>query len=280
MRSSSMLKWSIFSALATPTLALGSARLLHNRRIQNVRRALSATPSQEVFSEELIADLPDVVQRYFRHAIQPGAPLVSSGKMQIRGRSKVEPEAEYMSFVEQRTITPHRGGLWELRVETKPWKLAWGYYADGTGREESAYYGVIPIRMINTPLHISKVFLERSMFESIFVPSTLLPQHGVTWEARDQHHACAKLAVDGQTLALDLTIDDQGSIKQVLFDHWNIKGTGYKWRYIPCSYTIHAENTFDGYTIPSHYTITFWHNSAERGPGLSVEYWIDEVSFS
>jgi hypothetical protein len=62
---------------------------------------------------------------------------------------------------------------------------------------------------------LSKSVLGRLMAESVLVPSTLLPQQRVTWEAEDSNHIKATLTVEGEAATLSLTIDNEGGLPQV-----------------------------------------------------------------
>lgn len=281
MRAPSVKPMSLLAgSLATPLSILGLMRLARERKLSRLAHALDVAPRQERFSEALVADLPEVAQRYFRHAIQPDTPLAGAVRMKIAGASRAKPGLPPTMFREHRSITPGRGGLWRLHIATQPVaKTAYAYYLDGAAREYSDYLGFVPIRMLYVPLHMAKLFLGRVMFESIFVPSALLPQRNTVWEQLDDEHARVTIEVDGERMPLDLHIDADGRLQEVRFPWWNIKNTGGKWRYTPCGLTIQAEQRFGGYTIPSHYTLMFWYKSDEQDPTLTLEYTIQEAVF-
>lgn len=275
------LGWGLALLLGLPLLVLLGLRLKRHRQVSYARRVLAVEPDGEVFREELIADLPPVVQRYFRHAIKPGTPLARSAELDVTASYRSENMTETVDFTEERVVTPHRGGLWRLVTKSRPiWLAQYAYYAHGAGEEKGAHWDLIPIYFsLYTTEGITRVFRGRSAYEAVFVPSTLLPSRGVQWEAIDDDHACAKITVDGETIPLRLKVDADGCVQEVTFDQWNIKGTGGEWRYIPCGLKIKQEQTFGGYTIPADYTFTIWYNSTERDPSFTANYTIVRAQF-
>ncbi|GAB4201297.1 MAG: hypothetical protein OHK0022_23200 [Roseiflexaceae bacterium] len=280
MRLVSIILLTIAVLLGVPLVALVLYSLFRSYRLNRRWRALEIPSSREVFSEAMVADLPPLVQRYFLHALKPGAPLPVSVQLKNAAQYTLKPGATASPFREQRIITPYHGGIWKTSAYTNRMQVYENaYYQDGEAEEGGQAYWLVPLRYkMNSAPDLAKLFRCRLIAESVFVPAALLPQHGVVWEQLDEQHARASLTVDGVTLPLTLQIDPDGRLREVRFDFWNCKGTPV-WRDIPSGLIVHAEQTYGDYTIPSDYSLTLWYKTPEREPGISLRYAVEQAQF-
>ena len=137
------------------------------------------------FSPDLVADLPEPVQRYFLHAIAPGTPLARSVRLTISGRMRPRPDAAHLDITAKETLAPPLGLVWEARTAIGPIPLhIVDCHFQGAGRIEGRVAGLLAV-MRGDGIHISRSSRHRVAIEATWVPSTLLPQHGTAWTALD-----------------------------------------------------------------------------------------------
>ena len=87
--------------------------------------------------------------------------------------------------------------------------------------------------------------------EYVWLPSALLPQNGVTWQAISHNTIQADFKINQEPITLTLTIDHDGKLLKVSLPRWGDQIEKGNWQYISFGAEIQAEETFDGYTIPS-----------------------------
>jgi hypothetical protein len=100
---------------------------------------------------------------------------------------------------------------------------------------------------------LSKSALGRLVAESVLVPSTLLPQQGVTWETQDNHNIKATLSTRDEAATLNLTIDDEGRLQKVTLERYGNQTETGEWAYIPFGMKVEGDSAFGGYNIPSKF---------------------------
>jgi hypothetical protein len=80
----------IIALLAITILILVVLRVSNDRAAREIWRSLETPPPTEEFTSKMVANLPEPVQRYFLHAIQPGTPLASSVQIKMHGSLKLQ----------------------------------------------------------------------------------------------------------------------------------------------------------------------------------------------
>ncbi len=192
------------------------------------------------FSERLVADLPEPVRRYFRHAIAEGTPLATSVALSMHGRIKVPGLGRWLQFEAEEELEPERGFIWRARVGGM--LRARDELREGRGRVEARLLGVPVMRASGADVDRSAA--GRLAAESIWQPAGLLPERGVSWEA-DGDEVRAARTVAGERTELRLRLADEGRVLEASVERWN------RDRYEPFGARVEDEGTFAGYTIPT-----------------------------
>lgn len=270
-------------------ISLAGRRMYRNRQLQRMWDALDLPPGDEVFTESMVAGLPELAQRYLLHSIQPGTRLARSVKMKFTSDLYLKPDSSPFFLHGKRIIAPYRGFvwrgithgfIWRNQPSGPVWESGESFYYNGEGLERSQYFDLIPIMItMNNPSDVAKMFLGRFLSELVLIPSALLPQFGVAWEAIDDRYVRATVSHDGEQMALTLRIGPEGQMEEARFERWGAKGGERTFRYIPCGIETLEEATFNGYTIPCRHTYTWWYKSDTRGPSQSFTYHIQEANF-
>jgi hypothetical protein len=224
--------------------------------VQRLMPTLATSPRTEKFTPELVADLPEPVQRYFLHAIQPDTPLASAVQIKMQGSLKLEQGWMPMQADE---ILSTKGLLWRAAVGTGLVRFfVADRYVNQSGQVYVTLWGAIPIVNQQDP-NITRASLGRLAIEYIWLPSVLLPQRGVQWQAIDNNTITASFKIDEEPLILTLVIDRDGRVLQVMMPRWGEdkveKGT---FAYLPYGAAFAEEGTFAGYTVPSQIGVGWW----------------------
>src|SRR5262249_22737533 len=87
----------VFGVLIIVALtALVIIRRRENKRVEGVWQSLEAPSTHQVFTEDMVSDLPAPARRYLLHAIRPGTPLASSVSLGMGGTMRLKPDQEWM----------------------------------------------------------------------------------------------------------------------------------------------------------------------------------------
>src|SRR5262245_41499092 len=175
-----------FGAMIVVALAtLNILRRRNDGKVDDVWRSLEATPTHQVFTEDMVSDLPAPARRYLLHAIRLGTPLASSMSLEMRGTMRLKPEQEWAPMKARQIIAPPKGFVWRAEVGDGLMRFSGGdHYANGSGRVRFWLCGFIPL-VQQEGLDVSRAAIGRLACETIWMPSSLLPQLGVKWEALD-----------------------------------------------------------------------------------------------
>ena len=201
-------------------------------------------PSETVFTDAELDGLPDPVCRYFRAAIAPGTPLAAAARFRMHGQIKL---GRWLPFQAEELLAPHQGFHWAARAAG----VVGGFdrYADGQGQMRWRLLGLLPVMRADGP-DLSRSAAGRVAGEAMWVPTALLPRFGVVWSADDDHHLTARWQLDTHEVALDLVIDDQGRLRESVFQRWGDPGRTGTFDLHPCGGEVTANATFGGVSVP------------------------------
>lgn len=270
----------VLAALAT--LVLSTRRVMEDRRIARIERALRENEAEEpfkaTFSEALVASLPIPAQRYFLHSIRPGTPLARSVQLRITGRMRPREGADLVDLTAEETLAPPRGFVWtaQLWMGSLPVRVR-DHYARDDGAVAVHALGLIPVGRAAGP-DVTRSSRGRLAGESIWLPSALLPEAGATWEAIDETHARVTLSIDGEAAPLTFHIDESGRLREITMMRYGNVGVE-TWQPIPYGFAVTDEQTFDGYTIPSVLRGGWWYGTDRYNPEGASRFRIRGASF-
>lgn len=131
-------------------------------------------------------------------------------------------------------------------------------YVNRSGRVYVTIWGVIPIVNQQDP-NITRASIGRLAIEYIWLPSALLPQRGVQWDASDENTITASFKLDEELITLTLVIDRNGGLLKVMMPRWGEdKMEKGKFAYLPYGAAFLEEATFEGYTVPTQMGVGWW----------------------
>ncbi|BAY11694.1 DUF6920 family protein [Calothrix sp. NIES-2098] len=239
-------------------IALVINKIKADREIDRIWRSLKAVPAALAFTEDMVAELPAPVQRYFLHAIAPGTPLASSVSLQMSGSFRMLQDKPWMPMQAQEIISALKGFVWKAVIGRGLSQFVGAdYYTNGSGRMRFFLGGLIPIVNAHSP-DLARASIGRFAGELIWLPSALLPQRGVSWQVIDENTIQASFKIDGEPITLTLNIDADGKLLKLSVPRWGEHTEDGSFAYIPFGGVVQAEKTFGGFTIPCQMGVGWW----------------------
>jgi hypothetical protein len=156
-----------------------------------------------------------------------------------------------MPLKARQILAPPTGFVWRAEVGDGLMRFSGGdHYANGSGRVRFWLWGFIPL-VKQEGTDVSRAALGRMVCETIWLPSSLLPQRGVKWEASDDGSARATMKIGEETITLNLLVEPDGRLREIKILRWGNQTEDGNFGYIPFGGRIQEERSFGGYTIPS-----------------------------
>lgn len=237
--------------LAVCALALVGLRLLDRRadhaEWRRLARLQPALPKR--FAPELIADLPEPAQRYFRFAIEPGTPLWPVVEIDMQGQFSLgtKDAPGYRPMEARQILAVPDGFVWAMR--TRGGMPISG--SDSGHWTRFRIFGVIPVgRLGGDPDHRRSAYGRYVAEATIWAPAALMPGPGVTWTAVDADTARVRVAHAGLEQAVDVTVDQDGRPVRVSFQRWSNANPQKVHRLQPFGAVMSDFRAVGGYRLP------------------------------
>lgn len=210
--------------------------------------ALQPTAAKR-FNLEIISDLPEPAQRYFRYVIQPETPLWPVTEIDMRGQfslgSKSEPN--YQPMEARQILAAPEGFVWTMRT-----RGGMPFSGSDTGHwTRFRVFGLMPVaRLGGDPDHRRSAFGRYVAEAAIWAPAALLPGSGILWSAVD--HDTARVTVRHGDLeqAVDVTVDREGRPVEVSFQRWSNANPDKVHRLQPFGAVMSDFREVQGYRLP------------------------------
>ncbi|MBD2433108.1 MULTISPECIES: DUF6920 family protein [Fischerella] len=249
---------SIAVLLAVAFLILVVIRIKNDSEVSKIWQELADLPTENVFTEDMVAGLPNPVQRYFLHAIAPGTPLASSVTLEMSGSFRLGEDKPWVPMQAKQRISLLKGFVWKATIGRGLSQFVGAdYYINGTGRMRFSLWGLVPL--VNAHTHdIARSSIGRLAGEFVWLPSALLPQQGVIWQAIDERTVQVSFVINDEPVTLTLVVDADGKILKLSLPRWGDKTEDSSWHYIPFGVEFQAEQKFGGFTIPSQMNAGWW----------------------
>jgi len=236
---------------------LGVARLLDNRRLDRVEKALAVEPGEEGFSPKMVHGLPEPARRYLAHAIAGGTPLAGEAHLRMVGQMRVKPGGPWLDVSARETVS-RRGFVWRAHARRGVVSFSGGdqYTAEG-GRVSFWLWGLLPL-VRQAGSDVSQAAWGRYLMESAWLPPLLLPGPGVAWEEAGDNSARAVVSEGPRQAEMTISVDERGSLQTMCMLRWgNLTDKG-SWDWIPFGMRAQGERTFAGYSIPTPVSVAWW----------------------
>ncbi|GLQ55907.1 DUF6544 family protein [Devosia nitrariae] len=214
--------------------------------------AARARPAGRTFDKAMLSVLPEIAQRYFTHAIAPGTPLSSTARLEMQGTFLLGDKSRFQTYEMQarQILAPPAEFVWIPEMKSGPMHIS-GSDALVRGAAWTRFWinGLLPVVNAQASPDLYRSALTRAAMEAIWVPASLLPEHGVRWEQTGPNTARLFFTTDIEPV--DMTLDADGRVIEIVTMRWSDVNPDRTFRLQPFGGTIEVEATFGGFTVPS-----------------------------
>ena len=270
----SALKIALIALLALMAAALALGLWVHARdRAQAARvwSALEASPPDPPrYDPGMVADLPEVAQRYFARAIAPGTPLHRTVRLEMEGSFIMNGNAMPMT-ARQILAPPDRGFVWQAEVGTGLMRFAGsdGYLRRGAEQESWTKFwlhGLIPLARVGGTEDHARAAATRVLLESAWAPASLLPQAGAEWVQTGPDSAEIRFADMSGIAPMQITLAADGTPLEVWAMRWTDANPERVHRLQPFGGRMLEMARHQGFLIPSRVELGNMWGTPEYAP--------------
>lgn len=237
---------------------LGALRVVHDREVARLWGELHQPAGKGRFDPESLASLPEPARRYLRHAIAPGTSLAASVVVQMEGRIGLEPGADKLPFRAEQILATPNGLIWKASVGDGVVRISGDdRYAAGEGGMRWYLWHVVPVMTVDGP-DVSRSAAGRVALETVaMLPSALVPDAGVLWQAVDERSARVRVRVGSEESSVLVVVAPGGQLERVEMMRWDSEGMDGRPGYVPwVAEMLDGEQSFGGYTLPKRVRVT------------------------
>lgn len=237
---------------------LGALRAVHDREVAHLWEQLRQPAGSTRFDPQSLATLPEPAQRYLRHVIAPGTPLAASVVLKMEGHIGLEPGADKLPFRAEQILAAPGGLIWTASVGDGAMRFSGDdRYAAGEGGMRWYLWHVVPMLSADGP-DVSRSAAGRVALEAVaLLPSALVPETGVLWQAVDERSARVRIRVGTEEASILVVVAPGGQLERIEMMRWDREGPDGKPGYVP--WVVEArdgEQSFGGYTLPKRVRVT------------------------
>ena len=203
----------------------------------------------------MVADLPEVAQRYFARAIAPGTPLHRIVQLEMEGSFIMNGNEMPMS-ARQILAPPAQGFVWQADIGAGLMRFGGsdGYHR-GEGRAESWtkfwLHGLVPLARIGGTEDHARAAAARVMLESVWAPAALLPQFGADWTQTGPDSAEIRFADAPGLGPMQISFDAEGNPVEVWAMRWTDANPEKVFRLQPFGGRMLEMARHKGFLVPS-----------------------------
>ena len=243
-------------AVAAVVLAL---RVHSGDRAQAARVVAALEAAREAepprYDPAMVADLPEIAQRYFARAIEPGTPLHRVVRLEMTGSFIMNGNAMPMT-ARQILAPPAQGFVWQADIGAGLMRFGGSDgYRRADGGEESWtkfwLHGLIPLARIGGTRDHARAAATRVMMEAIWAPATLLPQSGAEWTQTGPDSAEVRFADTPGLEPMRITFDAEGTPLEVVALRWTDANPDKVYRLQPFGGRLLETGRHGGFLIPT-----------------------------
>jgi len=217
-----------------------------------------------------VEGLPEIAQRYFARAIEPGTPLHRMVRLEMEGSFIMNGNALPMT-ARQILAPPARGFVWQAEIGTGLMRFGGsdGYHR-ADDREESWtkfwLHGLIPLARIGGTEDHARAAAARVMLESVWAPATLLPQFGAEWAQTGPDSAELRFTDAPGLGPMHITFDAEGNPVEVWAMRWTDANPDKVFRLQPFGGRMLEMARHQGFLIPVQVELGNMYGTPEYAP--------------
>lgn len=222
------------------------------------------------YDPAMVADLPEVAQRYFARAIDPGTPLHRIVRLEMAGSFIMNGNAMPM-HARQILAPPAQGFVWQADVGAGLMRFGGsdGYHK-ASGAEESWtkfwLRGLIPLARIGGTSDHASAAATRVMLEAVWAPATLLPYFGAEWVQTGPDSAEIRFADTQGIEPMQITLDSIGNPIEVWALRWTDANPERVHRLQPFGGRMLEMARHQGFLVPSRVELGNMYGTPDYAP--------------
>jgi hypothetical protein len=235
--------------------------------------APSAPPA--TFEVASVAGLPEPVQRWLRHAIAEGTPLVRSVRLEMHGEIRI---GRWAPFTAVQRLSVADGFVWAATA--RPFGLpvvGFDRWTRGTGAMRWRLFGALPL-ISAIGEDVTRSAAGRHAGELLVHLPTAALSREVDWHALDSDRAVAVVRVGGDSYGVTIRVGADGALTELVMQRWGPLGRGsFGWQTFGA--TLDGELRVGGLTVPRRVTAG-WHYGTDRWPeGQFIRWSLDGATY-
>jgi len=241
----------IFVVLIGITLILGKINLSikFDKQVKQLF-AESNNISDKKFSYQQLEGLPEPVQRYFKHVLKEGQPLISYVRLKHDGHFKTGLDKNWVKITGEQYFTTEKPGfIWKGKTSMF---VARDMYIANEGRLIATILSTINVVDVHGKQQYNESELLRWLSESVWFPTNLLTSEKLQWETIDSSTAKLTFEYQGLLLFYIITFNEKGEITQMETKRYMDEKRKETWIIKPANYT-----EINGLIIPTKAEV-FW----------------------
>lgn len=166
----------------------------------------------KTFTHRSMANLPETVQRYFKHVLREGQPYISYARLKHEGQFKTSINAKWSNIKGEEYFTAsHPGMIWKGST-----KLFTAYDSFISGKGKLSVYFLSVFRIARSHgIKYSQGELLRWIGESVWFPTNFLPTENLQWSAINCNTAKLTYTTKKLSVYYIVTFNDIGEITQL-----------------------------------------------------------------
>ena len=203
----------IFIATIAITLVAGKINLFiqFNNQVKELF-AQSKNVSNKKFNHLQLPQLPEPVQRYFKHVLKDGQPYINYVRLKHDGKFKSDLKKEWVEIKGEQNFTTEKPGyIWKGKTAMF---VARDMYIAGKGRLIATILSLINMVDLQGEQYDQGELL-RWLAESVWLPTNLLPSKNLQWAAVDNETATLSFEYNGLSLFYIVNFNSLGEIAQM-----------------------------------------------------------------
>ncbi len=241
-------------AVAGGAAALGACGYWRDTRAADALwQALRATaePTPPAYDPAMVANLPPVAQRYFARAIEPGAILRRRVELRMEGSFLMQGRSYPMRT--HQLLAPPEGFVWKAQMGSGLMRFAGSdaYRARVTSWTRFWLLRMIPLARVGDNDDHARASAARMLAEAIWVPASLLPQHGAVWRDAGPNRAEVSFPAIPGVEPIFLTLDADGNVVEVVTQRWSDANPKAQYVLQPFGGRMLAHAQYQGFTVPT-----------------------------
>lgn len=196
--------------------------------------AARSPPAVTRYDPRELEGLPAPAQRYFRHVLTEGQPMIAAVTVQHEGSFNTgEQQDQWRPFTSrQRVVTRRPGFVWDGKVQMLPGLPVRVHdaYVAGEGILHPAILGLFTLVDLRGTGEVAEGELMRWFAEAVWYPTALLPSQGVRWQAVDDRSAVASFTDGAVHLRITFRFGADGMVEAA---HVAARGRTVQGRVVP-----------------------------------------------